>query len=276
MKKCPRCHTTLEDDTKYCPFCGLDLEEKYRPIQKGPKNKIITFLTISAIFFIIFVAPLIYSFVLDDIASMSGIGQLFGENKIQELPEIKDYNPQNILSQYETLADFKKDYKNVSAMITEIETYENEIEEKAKQTFNKEYTIQVLDNYNVLFQLRYTVQIDDSHELSIVRGYNREHFYDKEKIELKKTNQKEFESLLLTNEEIEYINLFINNEKELKKIVGDFSSRKAEFELKMEKLGHYGIGEYQDNLSFVVERYDDTYESILSYTRDMSKQGKGN
>lgn len=271
MKKCPRCHTTLEDDTKYCPFCGLDLEEKYRPIQKRPKNKILTFLTVSAIFFVIFVVPLIYSFVLDDIVSMSGTGQLFGENKTQELPEIKNYNPQSILFQYETLADFKKDYRNVSAMITEIETYENMIEEKTKQTFNKEYTIQVLDNYNVLFQLRYTVQIDDSHELSIVREYNREHLYDKEKVELKKINQKEFKSLLLTDEEIDYINLFVNNKKEIEKIVTDFSSRKDEFELKKEKLGHYGIGEYQDNLSFVIERYDDTYESILSYTKDMSK-----
>ncbi|MDE6952188.1 MAG: zinc ribbon domain-containing protein [Erysipelotrichales bacterium] len=276
MKKCPRCHTTLEDDTKYCPFCGLDLEQKYRPIQKSTKNKIMTFLTVGAIFFVVFVAPLLYSLTLDDIASMSGIGQLFGENKTQELPDVKDYAPQSILSQYETLADFKKDYKNVSTMITEIETYENEIEEKAKQTFNKEYAIKVLDNYNVLFQLRYTVQIDDNHELSIVRDYDRKHLNDIEKIELKKTNQKEFESLLLTNEEIEYINLFVNNEKELKKIVSDFSSRKTEFELKKEKLGHYGIGEYQDDLSFVVERYDDTYESILSYTRDMSKQGKGN
>lgn len=276
MKKCPRCHTTLEDDTKYCPFCGLDLEQKYRPIQKSTKNKIMTFLTVGAIFFVVFVAPLLYSLTLDDIASMSGIGQLFGENKTQELPDVKDYAPQSILSQYETLADFKKDYKNVSTMITEIETYENEIEEKAKQTFNKEYAIKVLDNYNVLFQLRYTVQIDDNHELSIVRDYDRKHLNDIEKIELKKTNQKEFESLLLTNEEIEYINLFVNNEKELKKIVSDFSSRKTEFELKKEKLGHYGIGEYQGDLSFVVERYDDTYESILSYTRDMSKQGKGN
>ena len=42
MKKCPRCGHEVNNNEKYCPHCGLDLQERYRAIK--PKNKAMTYL----------------------------------------------------------------------------------------------------------------------------------------------------------------------------------------------------------------------------------------
>ena len=41
MKKCPRCGHEVNNNEKYCPHCGLDLQERYRAI-KTKKNDIFT------------------------------------------------------------------------------------------------------------------------------------------------------------------------------------------------------------------------------------------
>ena len=45
----------------------------------------------------------------------------------------------------------------------------------------------------------------------------------------------------------------------------DFKERQKEFEEKKERLGHYGMGNYDGQSSFVVYRRDQSYYSKLTY-----------
>lgn len=270
MRKCPRCQHDIKDEDQYCPYCGLDLEKHYGPL-KSKKNKWMIYLFPAFIFFVFMIVPLLFSTVFDSLLSMGDMGQMFNPTVAGELPEKSNRQPQRIINQFDTLADFQKEYSNVSSIIDEIKDYEENIEGKANQVFNKEYTIQVLDNYDLAFQLRYDVQISENYELKIVKDYDREKNYNREKITLVKKNNHTFEELLFNDDELEYINRFINDEKKVNKIISDFSLREKEFEEKKETIGHYGMGEYQGNLSFVVERYGEAYESKFIYQSDLTK-----
>ena len=264
MKKCPRCGYDVKDDEKYCPHCGLDLQERYRPIQR--KNKSMTYLLYVIIFFSFIILPLAYSRLL------TGLGNdlnTLTEEKV-ELKDIKDVSPTSIVGAYDTLADFRQQFTNVDSMISSIQDYETTLQAKG-YTFDKAYQIVVFDNNNVAYTLTYTTKINDQLQLTVERQYDRSQTYDREKVILKKVNVNDFKDLLLNEEENAIVKTFTGEQKVTDQLMNDFSLRQDEFEQKKEKLGHYGIGNYDGRSSFVAYRKGTTYYSELTHVRDMNK-----
>mgnify|MGYP003377528814 CR=1 FL=1 len=230
MKKCPRCGYEVKDDEKYCPHCGLDLQVRYRPIK--PKNKSMTYLLYVIIFFSFITIPLLYGRILSDIgSSMNEIG-----DEKTKLPAIVDEEPTKILANYDTLADFKN---------------------------------QVLDNYNIYYDFTYTTKINEHVTLSIERYYDRAHQYNEEKIVFKKDNAQSFDELFLTDEQKALFETYSGPQTVTNQLMDDFAKRQDEFESKKKTLGHYGIGNYKGESSFVVHRYQKTYYSVLTYTHSL-------
>lgn len=152
MKKCPRCGYEVKDDEKYCPHCGLDLQVRYRPIK--PKNKSMTYLLYVIILFSFITIPLLYGRILSDIgSSMNEIG-----DEKTKLPAIVDEEPTKILANYDTLADFKNQFSNVDGIVQSIADYEKTLFAIHDYTFDKDYKIQVLDNYNIYYDFTYTTK----------------------------------------------------------------------------------------------------------------------
>lgn len=264
MKKCPRCHYDITDDDKYCPHCGLDLQRQYRPIHRNTKKKPnlpMTILLYGIILLAFIAIPFMYS------QFLGTLGQELTSEQVDNtaLPDIGNATVTSVIQEFDTLADYNKKYSNVSKYVTNIQNYENSLSEKSNYTFDKQYTIQVLNNYNVLYKLVYTTQISDQYELTIVKTFDRAHSYNQETTTLKKKNVQSFDELIFNDEEEAMINTFVNDESSIHQVIQEFSSRKDEFNEKKEKLGHYGLGTYQDNVSFVVYRYDNVYQSELEY-----------
>ena len=263
MRKCPRCEHEISDNEKFCPHCGLDLEGKYRPIQKkNPISKLIYF----GLFLLCMSIPLIYSFLLNNIGN--DIEQL--NSKQVKLEDMKDESPTAILETYTTLADFKNQFTNVDTIVSSIENYEKSLVKTDNVVFDKEYSISVLDNYNIYYTLTYTTKINDQIEMSIIREYDRAHKSNEETITFKKTGATDFESLLLSDEEMKIVKSYTGDENVTSKLIDAFSKRKTEFDEKKEKLGHYGLGNYDGKSSFVVYRKGSTYYSELKYSHDVS------
>lgn len=267
MKKCPRCHYDITDEDKYCPHCGLDLQRQYRPIHKNNKKRNIptTLLLYGLILFAFICVPLLYSQIL---SGLTGELTTLDESHTQ-LPAVADTEPRLILQTFDTLADYKEKYSNVSEYVTRIQDYEKNLSEKLDSTFDKKYSIQVLDNYNVLYQLQYTSKISDQYEITIVREYDRAHTYNNEITTLKKKNAGTFEELLFNDEEKNMINRFVDDSSTIDKLIDEFSKREDEFNAKKETLGHYGLGTYHNQASFVVHRYGNIYQSELKYEKEV-------
>lgn len=265
MKKCPRCDHDITDDQKYCPHCGLDLQRQYQPIRKKNNNKSMTYLIYVIIFFSFLTIPLLYSQVLSNVSE----GLMTQSQDGGKLQDILDTDPTIVVQSFDTLSDYNQKYSNVSTYVNNIKEYEESLSEKGDYVFNKKYLIQVLDNNNVLYQLTYTTSILDQYEMKIVKEFDRAHSFHTEEITFQKKNAQSFEELLFNEEEKEMLNTFINDSTTIDQIMNDFSLRKDEFELKKEKLGHYGLGTYQDNASFVVKRYHQSYISEFKYQHDV-------
>ena len=54
------------------------------------------------------------------------------------------------------------------------------------------------------------------------------------------------------------------NDNVLEPVVNEFGLRKDEFNEKKDGLGHFGIGTYHDNASFVIKKYGEVYTSIYT------------
>ena len=266
MKECPRCGYKITDEDKYCPHCGLDLQRQYKPLQ-SKKAKSTNYLLYVLILFSFVSIPLLYSQVLNNLTQNLPLPQQ--TQNTSQLPNMIEAEPTALLQSFDTLADYKQKYSNVSSFISNIENYEKSLFEKGNNTFQKEYSIQVLNNYNVLYRLVYTTTISDQYEIKIVKEYDRAHNYNREIISLRKHKAQLFEELLLNEEEKQMINNYIGNQQAIDKVIQAYSLRKEEFRDKKEKIGHYGLGTYQDNISFVVYRYHDTYQSELKYQKEI-------
>lgn len=270
MKKCPRCNYDVKDEDKYCPHCGLDLQRKYRPIHGSnqKKRKFPTVLLLYGALLLAFVSiPLLYS---------QMFSKLDGElNTVQEahvqLPAITEKEPTLVIQSLDTLADYNEKFSNVSQYITNIQDYEKSLSEKVNTTFDKKYNILILDNYNVLYKLEYTAEISNQYEVVIVKEFDRAHTYNNETTTLKKKNAQSFEELLFNDDEKALMNSFIDDQSSIDKLIEEFSLRKDEFNSKKKTLGHYGLGTYHNQASFVVYRYNDTYQSVLKYTKEVKE-----
>ena len=262
MRKCPRCDHEVNEQDRYCPHCGFDLQRRYVNMNRRKLSFLPYILILLAFAFL----PLLYSYAFEGITSSLG-GLNTVEKKEGELPEVQDVVPTRVLTEYDTLADFSSHYTNVSAYINDIENYEKALHDKGDYIFDKEYIIQIYDNYNVAFQMTYTVSLSDQYDLKVVKMFDRKKTVDKEEVTFVKKNLKSFEELLLTEEEKKLLNTYIQDDLTLNKALEEFSTRKEDFEKKKEKLGHYGMGVYHDCISYVVERYDQQYQVKIKYSK---------
>ena len=202
MRKCPRCDHEVNEQDRYCPHCGFDLQRRYVNMNRRKPSFLPYILILLAFAFL----PLLYSYAFEGITSSLG-GLNTVEKKEGELPEVQDVVPTRVLTEYDTLADFSSHYTNVSAYINDIENYEKALHDKGDYIFDKEYIIQIYDNYNVAFQMTYTVSLSDQYDLKVVKMFDRKKTVDKEEVTFVKKNLKSFEELLLTEEKetFEYI-----------------------------------------------------------------------
>lgn len=260
MKKCPRCGHEIKKDAMFCSHCGLDLRGRYRPIHKK-KGSPLLFLYIMIIVFS-FAIPLLYDRLLGQISQ--NITQ-DPSTKIT-LEAVQDKEASLILGSFDSLEAFQKQFVNVDDMVKAIRHYEDELTKEGQYTFDKTYEIYVLDNNDVSFHLVYQTQIDENVTMTIDRLFDRSHSENQETITIQKVNALSFEDLFLSNETMEKIHAFTGEQKDIVQLMHQFESRKDEFEKKKETLGHYGIGNYQGQSSFVVHRKDKTYSSQLTYS----------
>lgn len=260
MKKCPRCGHELKDNENFCSHCGLDLRQGYQ--NKKPNNKAMTYLLYVIIFFSFITIPLLYSRVLSHMVSRDNIQQ---ETKV-ELPDLVDSEATALIASYDSLVDFQKQFTNVEDIVENIENYEKTLSEKGEGTWEKEYQIQIADNYNVYYDLTYRLAINDNLSVEIQRSYDRAHTYNDETVVFVKKDAKTFDELFLTEEQQQIVQTYTGKQSTTTKLMNDFKERKDEFEQKKETLGHYGMGNYDGQSSFVVHRQDKTYYSELTYT----------
>lgn len=264
MRKCPRCDHEVDEQDRFCPHCGFDLQRRYVNMNKRKPNFILYLLILLAFSFM----PLLYSFIFDGFTSVTSLGNTIQkQDSQQQLPDVQKASPTAVLAQYVTLSEFNNQYTNVSQYVKSIETYEKELSDKGQYTFDKDYIIQVYDNYNVAFQMTYTTSISEQYDLKIVKMFDRQKTVDKEEITFVKKNCQTFDELILTDDEKALVNAYINDESALNSVIKDFSLRKEEFNQKKDKLGHYGMGTYHDDISYVVERYDQEYRVQLKYSK---------
>ena len=258
MKKCPRCQKELSDLAKFCPNCGLDLSASL-PKQKkdnGPMQNIKRLFT----FVCLLCLP---SLIVGLLANGGNLSGLISKPDNSVLGEYTNKDATLIVGQFDNLTDFNAKYTNVSSYVDSIADFENTLASD-NNIYNKEYIILVLDNNEIVFHLEYTARIDEIHELTIVREFSRSHSYNKQEVIYKKEHQLSFDEFMFTNDEIAYIKNYSEDDSKLEPVVNEFNLRKDEFELKKDELGHFGIGTYHDDASFVVKKYGDVYTSIYT------------
>lgn len=264
MRKCPRCGHELHNDEKYCPHCGLDLQGRYIAAKK--KNKPLNFILYILVFCFFAFIPLLYTLILGGL----DIAKSPISNQVVALPDMEEKDARMVLASYDTLADFKNSFTNVDNIVEKISNYEKELTQDGKYIFDKTYSIQVLDNYNIYFSLRYEVKINNELIGVIERKFDRAHQYNNEVFYFKKTQVKDFEGLFFDENEMNIVYSFTGSQNESQTLMDNFKHREEEFNSKKKTLGHYGIGEYDGNNSFVVYRQDDTFYSKITYTRSAS------
>lgn len=260
MKRCPRCGHELKEDEQFCPHCGLDLRGRYRPIRK--QNKPTTYLLYGIIFISLIAIPLLYSYFLN---FLSNDMVKLSQEKV-ELPAMTEEEPNYIAGAYDSLESFHNQFSNVDSIVESIQDYEKTLSKEGTYTLNKYYEIQVLDNYDILYSFRYTFQLNENLSMTITRQFDRAHTEDNETFVLRKNNVQSYEELFLTEEELNLLESFTGQQDIISELMNDFSQREEEFNAKKETLGHYGIGSYKDQSSFVVHRNGSTYYSETTYS----------
>ena len=249
MKKCPRCGHEVNNNEKYCPHCGLDLQERYRAIK--PKNKAMTYLLYVIIFFSFITIPLFYSRLLNAIDN--DVTQL-NEEKI-ELPKIEDTQPTSILAVYDTLADFQKQFTNVNTIVDAISQYEASLTQRGDYTFDKTYHLVILNNYDIYYTLTYTTQINENLSVTIQRQYDRSHTYNTEEITFKHTGATTFNELFLNEEELK---------KEVISWQNKYNQINAQLSETNEKIEKYEESSYNDKESYTLLNEEKEQTELLS------------
>lgn len=262
MRKCPRCGHNIQNNEKFCPHCGLDLQVKYRPIQQKKLRPIMMI--------IIFLTCMSLPMLLGELVANFSQGLNITKDKQIELKEVEG-DASTVVGNYTTLNDFKKQFSNVDEVIQNIHLYEENLNQKYGHIFDKEYSITVFDNYDVLYQLKYTTQIEDNFQFVVETNVSRSQIINDEKMTFQKSHVNNFEDLLFNEQEQDYVQTYTDHQNITEQLMNDFSQRKAEFERKKEKLGHYGIGNYNGPSSFVAHRIDKEYYSKLVYSHRLTQ-----
>lgn len=260
MKKCPRCGHELKNNENFCSHCGLDLRRQYRHHQSN-NNKAMTYLLYVIVFFSFITIPLLYSRVLGE---MAGTHDTIQQNEQVSLPEING-EATGIIASYDTLADFQNQFSNVDGIVTNIKNFEDSLAEKKQGTWSKAYQIQIADNYNIYYELTYQLEMPDHTIIKIHRSFDRAHSYNDEKIMFVKNDITTFNDLFLTEDQENLLLTFTGKQETTSRLMNNFKKRQDEFEKKKETIGHYGLGNYDGQSSFVVYRKDKTYSSQLTY-----------
>lgn len=260
MKKCPRCGHEIKNNENFCSHCGLDLRRQYRRYQPN-NNKAMTYLLYVIIFFSFITIPLLYTRFLGEITTSNNTMQ---QNAQVALPEING-EATGIIASYDTLEDFQNQFTNVDGIVTNIKNFEDSLAEKQQGTWSKDYQIQIADNYNIYYELTYQVEMPDHTILKVHRSFDRAHSYNDEKITFVKNDITTFNDLFLTEDQENLLSAFTGKQKTTSRLMNDFKKRQDEFEKKKENIGHYGMGNYDGQSSFVVYRKDKFYSSQLTY-----------
>lgn len=258
MKKCPRCGHDLKDDENFCSHCGLDLRNHYH--HRKSNNKAMTYLLYVIIFFSFITIPLLYSRIL---SGMTGYETIQQNEKIA-LPAIEG-EATALIASYDTLADFQNQFTNVDGIVEKIQQYEDSLAQKQEGSWTKSYVIQITNNYNIYYDLTYQVAVDEHTTLQIERSFDRAHSYNDEKITMIKNDITTFESLFLSDSQQQLFQKFSGSQDTTTQLMSDFQKRQDEFEKKKETLGHYGIGNYDGQSSFVVYPQQKSFQSKLTY-----------
>lgn len=259
MKKCPRCGHELKDNENFCSHCGLDLRNHYQHRQSN--NKAMTYLLYVIIFFSFVTIPLLYSRALGE---MTGNRTNIQQSEKVALPEMNG-EARSLIASYDTLADFQNQFTNVDGIVDNIRRFEDSLSQKQAGSWFKSYQIQIADNYNIFFELTYQIELEDHTILQVQRSFDRAHSYNDETVTFIKNNITTFDELFLTTSQQQLFETFTGQQSTTNQLMDSFKKRQDEFEKKKEALGHYGIGNYDGQSSFVVYRQEKIYQSKLTY-----------
>lgn len=259
MRKCPYCKHKIKNDDRFCPHCG-------RPLKAQNKSRL--FILYIIVFISFFTIPFGYAWLLRD-AKQNNVNDINQNDEAIQLEAYKDQPPTMIVNQVTTLDDFSAQYTNVDKYVKNIENYEKGWEDKFNKDMQKEYTIQVLDNNDVYFLLQYEVQYSDNITIRIERRYDRQGTKDNETVVIDKENIHDFDGLFLTKNEVKDLSKIFDLESAIE-LENQFKTRKDEFEKKSENIGHYGIGEYNDNDSYVVYNKKEAFDVKITLKNEQS------
>ena len=245
MKKCPRCKRDVADNHQYCPHCGYNLKQK---------NHMKWMRIIALISF--FLIPFLYYFLLGGI-DITGTG--FNASDKLVLQEVTDRSATTIVYDFKSLEDFEKNVENVSTYIQDIKNYETTLKD---DDISQSYYIAILDNYDISFGLDYSYITDNSLQVDIHKEYTRSQSVDYLEYSFTQKNISSLEDIVI---DYDYIKNYISDTATVEKLYNQLIDRVDEFNLKRDSIGHFGFGQYSDNMSLVVYPDGDAFKVTLKY-----------
>lgn len=242
MKECPRCHNEVNENTHYCPHCGFQLKKS----NYFNKSRIILFLSM-------FIVPFMYYIALGGI-DFDSLQQTSNDKIVLE--EVADRSPIAIVYEFNTLEDFEKNVDGSSMYVNSIKDFEKGLNDSA----DKEYYIALLDNYDICFELSYSLS-DNDLLVDIYKEYTRSQSVDDLEYTFTQKNIKSLKDIVIDYELIEkYVDI-----TGIEDLYNQLLAREEEFNSKIDYIGHYGFGVYNDNISLVVYPDGDSFKAVFKH-----------
>lgn len=245
MKQCPKCKHEVSEKDKYCPHCGAKLKRK-------PDYYMLAIIIFTILMIII---PIYLSFTTE---SRELLPYMLSSTK--ELKDVRTVEQVSSVKTYYDLDSFQKQFSNVSEYVNTITNFEKELKDKySLSTQSKTYMITVYNNYNVYFKIDYSFKLDNHNTLNIEKTFTRT------------SNGSEDYNFIQTSinqlSDIKIYSLYnqMNNNTKAQTLYTNLLKREKEFENKKENIGHYGFGEYDENISLVVYPDGDAFKAMLKY-----------
>ncbi len=255
---CPRCKKEVGPYEKYCRHCGFDLTKH---MVKNKNKKMMMF------FLVPFLAIAVPAFSMKYFDKIARELENINTSEI-ELQDVAGYAPTYIVKTYTSLEEFDGQFSNVESIVEGIRAFEESLSQDGLYEVKYSYKIDLLDNLNINYYLSYDIQINDRLTLTVDKSFDRLDLFNDEVYSFVTSETNEFQDLLLNEEELNKVTSFIKGEEITDRLVNDFSNREEEFELKKDNLGHYGIGNYEGDYSFVTYKKGDAFYSKLKYNTE--------